>query len=81
MSRVISLRRRPRVTYGTSSRLCFICLHFSSMELRSGHPGGRYFSSSPSSSLSVCFTVLAVCCGALSSMIRIFGNRRDALFR
>ena len=45
------------MTYGTSRTWRFICFHFSSIALRSGHPGGRYFSSSPPSPLQLLYNL------------------------
>ena len=68
-------------TYGTSRIACFIWRHTSSIALRSGQPGGRNCSSTPSRRPISSLTNFYLCCGAPSVIIRIFPNLSHAAFR
>ena len=77
----VSLHMELNRTYGTSRTACFIWRHTSSIAFRSGQPGGRNCSSTPSRRPISSLTNFYLCCGAPSVIIRIFPNLSHAAFR
>ena len=77
----MSLHMELNRMYGTSRTACFIWRHASSIALRSGQPGGRNCSSTPSRRPISSLTSFDLCYGAPSVIIRIFPNLSHAAFR